>query len=64
MKSRKRRKPGAAVLEKVMAWFIRRALAALRARLEARMTTEHSRSLSHKIDAILLLEEMADEPER
>jgi hypothetical protein len=46
-----------------MAWLIRRALAALRARLEARMTAEPSRSLSYKIDAILLLEETADEPE-
>jgi hypothetical protein len=51
------------VFDKALAWLIRWALAALRARLEARMTAEPDRSLSHQIDAILLLEEMADEPE-
>jgi hypothetical protein len=51
---------GAAVFDKALAWLIRRALAALRARLEARMTAEPSRSLSHQIDAVLLLIEEAN----
>jgi hypothetical protein len=36
-------------------FFIRRALSALLARLEARMKAEPDRRLSHMIDAVLLL---------